>query len=273
MKKELLLEERKEVSLKILKKIDLVCRKHGIRYYLGYGTLIGAVRHKGFIPWDDDIDIWVMWKDYNRILDILGKETRYEILSDRTDRQYPHLFAKVSDPDTTIEKIVKTKGDFRRGIGVDVFPLCPFTDNKEFRRRYSFLITANKVFGKAKMTSGKPRKSMKDRAVLIGSKAVSAAGIGDRFWRKKLESFLNHALDYAKESELLFSPFSPYRWRDVHRRSDFEDIVDLQFEDCRFRAPKGYDNILRDIYGDYMQLPPVEKRSSGHDVVAYRIRE
>lgn len=272
VKKELLLEERKEVSLKILKEIDRVCRKHDITYYLAYGTLIGAVRHKGFIPWDDDIDLWVMWKDYYRLIDALEKETGYEIINDRKDRMYPLLFTKVSDPETAIEKVSKKKGDFRRGIGVDIFPLCVYEDSKRFRRRHTFLLIPNKVICQSKMLRGKPDKSLRDKVAIIGCKAASTVGLGDRFWKKKrLESWLAH--NRQKEGGLVFNPYSPYKWRDVHRAEDFERTVELPFEDSSFMAPAGYDRILTEIYGDYMQLPPVEKRNSGHDVIAYRIEK
>ena len=118
------------------------------------------------------------------------------------------------------------------------------------------------------MLEGKPDKSLRDKTVIAGCKAASTVGLGDRFWKKRLESWLDY--NQERKDGLLFNPYSPYKWKDVHRKEDFEDTLELKFEDGIFKAPSGYDRVLREIYGDYMQLPPEEKRNSGHDVVAYK---
>lgn len=128
--REIDLERRKEISLDILLEIKRILEKHEIKYYLAYGTLIGAIRHKGFIPWDDDIDIWVGVDDIKRALDILMSESKYDILSLYEHRSnWNRPFAKVSDPRTIICNRDK-RATVDRGVAVDVFPLFPIGNLK-----------------------------------------------------------------------------------------------------------------------------------------------
>lgn len=116
------IEEIKKIQLEILKYVDQFCSQNNIKYALGYGTLIGAVRHKGFIPWDDDIDIIMRRNDYNRFIELFSKETgRYKVWSHNLQTDYPIPYAKVTD-----EKTLKLEGTnyyVERGVDIDVFPL------------------------------------------------------------------------------------------------------------------------------------------------------
>lgn len=259
--KELNLEEKKKIAFDILCKIDEVCRKNSITYYLAYGSLIGAVRHQGFIPWDDDIDIWVNYRDYQRFCVVMEQETNYEILNYEHDSSFPLMFTKISDRNTRVEKINKKNGDYRRGIAVDVFPLiyCP---DKNGLKWPAFMINVIKAL------------TRNDSAALhnpfqkIGCRALNLIGLDKSFWQKKVYKYF----DGIKKMDYLFMPFSEYKLKDVHLAKQFDSTIELQFNDRFFIAPVGYDEILRDIYGDYMELPPEEKRISKHGTVAYLLK-
>lgn len=262
--KELTLQERKDISLEILTELDKVCKRYHIPYFLAYGTLIGAVRHKGFIPWDDDIDVWVKLDDYDRLIKLLQKETEYEILNTGFDVNFPLMFTKVSDSKTSVERIEKKRGDFRRGIAVDIFPLADYPRNRIKRKWFSILLGINKAFSLKKM-NGLDRKKTKDHAIEMACTLFSCIGMNETFWRSRINNFL---LKIAP-GDKLFSPFSPYGFKDVHDKCFFNTCVDLQFEGKVFNGPIGWDEILKKIYGDYMKLPPKEKQISNHDVKAF----
>jgi len=265
--KELTLQERKEISFKILCKIDEICKKNNIKYYLGYGTLIGAIRHNGFIPWDDDIDIWVKLEQYNKLIELINKDSEYEIVNTFVDPAFPLLFTKVSDKTTFVEKIDKSKGDFKRGIAVDVFPLCNGLPKSKIKRiQFSFLQRMNKLISLYDMGALNTKK-ISDLFMNLFCKICHILNLNSLFWRTAIMSFI----EKLPESEFLMNPFSPYKQKDIHNKKCFEDIVEVTFENKKFYAPARYDEVLRNIYGDYMKLPPEEKRISNHSVKAYKL--
>lgn len=265
--RELTLQERKTISLNILSDIDRVCKRHGIQYFMAYGTLIGTIRHQGFIPWDDDIDIWIKWKDYKRLNEILGRETKYEVINLDIYKKCAIQFTKISDPSTLVERKDKTHGDFKRGVAVDIFPLCPFYDGVLFRCELKILATLNKTFSIYICQENATILDIRGKCIRIICKVLSCIGLNQLFWQRKTENLFNK----QKDSELIFSPYSPYKLRDVHKRNSFDATTECLFEGALFDCPVGYDEILHQIYGDYMSLPPREKRISNHDIIAYML--
>lgn len=128
--KQLTVEDAKQIELEILDYIDTLCKKHNINYIINYGTLIGAVRHEGFIPWDDDIDLSMPREDYQRFINIFQKEkSKYELLSLETDKNYFNNFIKITDSTTKIIDTRNTK-TYESGIFIDIFPMDRFDDPK-----------------------------------------------------------------------------------------------------------------------------------------------
>ena len=261
--RELGLEERQLISLNILKHIASVCNENGLDYYLAYGTLIGAVRHQGFIPWDDDIDIWVPYREYNKLLDSLKNKGKYEVLCKKYNDDYPLMFAKVSDP-TTIVKSIKDNGkSFPRGIAVDVFPLADYPNNQFGRIRLKNLLLINKIykFDRLGVYSESPlKKLLLNRCIQI----LNLIG-GRRFWYKKVNMFI----DRIPTSKFVIGLFSPYEVKDIHKKKNFDGTMTALFCGSEFKIPVGYDEILRNIYGNYMELPAEEKRISNHKVKVF----
>ena len=128
--KQLTIEDAKQIELEILDYIDTLCKKHNINYIINYGTLIGAVRHQGFIPWDDDIDLSMPREDYQRFITIFQKEkSKYKLLSLETDKNYFNNFIKITDSTTKIIDTRNTK-TYDSGVFIDIFPMDRFDDSK-----------------------------------------------------------------------------------------------------------------------------------------------
>lgn len=258
--KELSLSEKQALALKIACDIDQVCRKHGIPYFIGYGSLIGAVRHQGFIPWDDDIDLWVPITQFHKFLDIMKNETDYLILDHLHDDKWPRCFTKISDRSTRVKvdsDEMQTGKHF--GVSVDIFPLFPIDKGhtivpKILQCKKMLTIQALNRLGVYN------QKGISGLAKRIRSTILLVLGKNEKYFKNKLlklESTVSHF-------DELGCVISVYKEKDIFPKTAFASSVDLPFEGKMFSAPAGYDTVLRQLYGDYMKLPPVEQRTS-HD--------
>ena len=257
--REIILEEAKKIEFDILKNIADFCEKNNLRYFLAYGTLIGAVRHSGFIPWDDDIDIWMPREYYNRFKEIYYDENNVYKVVKPQDKISRHSFVKVIDTRTAkIEKSIDYKNGYL-GIDVDVFPLDgqPLTESdylewynklQKIYKRYQFLVIDNKG-------------SLKRNVFLPIIKCL----VGKKIWLLKKAELLHKEYSYA-ESEYIGTVESVYNSKNNRYKKEwFDKTVDVSFEGYSFKAPAGYDGILTAMYGDYMKLPPVEKQKIHHE--------
>ncbi len=266
--RELNSQERKTICFNILSDIDGICKRHNITYFMAYGTLIGTIRHQGFIPWDNDIDIWVKWKDYKRLYDIIAEETDYEVINLDTNDKCAIPFTKISDRSTVIEWNDSTRGNYKRGVAVDIFPLCPFENSNSFKFKYKLLYVLNRAFIIWRRQENAAKLDPRGKVIRIACRVLSGIGLGQLFWRRKYEKMFKNS-----SREFVFQPFSTHRLRDVHRAECFGTTVEKEFEGKLFECPAGYDEVLRDIYGDYMKLPPEEERISNDKTTAYLVGE
>ena len=261
-------EECKEVQLSILNFIDKVCEENHLRYYLCGGTLIGAIRHHGYIPWDDDIDIMLPRGDYRKLVELLKDHPKYKCLSMYTQEDYFYPFAKVVDTDTSM---VEHNADLQienYGVYVDLFPVDGLPSDRAKNHRYYkkvmrlrnryYLAISNRPW-----KSRNPLKSILLRLLFIYSKAV-----GWRYLLEKLDR-LSQRYDF-ESSELVGVPCAGYGERETYHRSLYEKTLRVPFEQYSFNIPAGYDEYLTCLYGDYMQIPPKEKQVTRHDFIAYR---
>lgn len=264
--KELSLDERKTLSLDILRSIDRKCHELNVRYYLAYGTLLGAVRHSGFIPWDDDIDIWVPVKEIKLLCDSIRNDGDYDVIDFWSSVANPNTFAKISKKGTYIkDKYSDGLFEFTRGIAVDVFPLygCDNERNIQSIIKCKHMIQRRRIF-----RLGGYRKKDSNLAGLIKDTYLqldAAIHPDELYWNKKYFKLTTTATCMSK----IGCPSSPYGQKDVFAIRCFQGNEMLTFENEQFRVPCGFREILESLYGDYMQLPPPEKRISNHDVTAY----
>lgn len=253
--KEISFDEHKNIQLDILKEVASFCEEKGIRYYLSDGSLIGAIRHKGFIPWDDDIDIEMPRPDYNKFkkMFVNHKKLRFVAPGD-LDSRYHH--GKVIRTDTLkMEKGIKYNADYL-GVDIDVFIVdgCP-DDEEEYDRLRKKIFRLYNTYAQIKcglIGSAKHKlKIMLMRAIYGPPKKI----IDKAFELCERYSFdeSKYIARYERFSLGFRVPADCY--------SDFEY---KEFEGMKFRVPKGYDTILKAQYGDYMELPPENERITHH---------
>ena len=251
--REMTLEEIKKIDVEILDVIAKFCDERKINYWIDCGTLLGAIRHKGFIPWDDDVDIGMLRPDYDRFMnEFNGYDPRYEFCCFENKSEWPLAFGKVLN---------------RAGAGqVDVF----FYDNapdddkalrKMFRRR-NFLHKLNSLRRKRifNPVNGNIFRRM------LGHAARFMLRLFPRYYFVK--KLIKNSKRYVSEDTKRVGNFSA--WDFAYCSKDvFDSFIDVEFEGKKYKAPAGYDKWLRAFYGDYMQLPPVEKRVQKHNFTAY----
>ena len=261
--KELSLDEIKAIELDILKWIDRFCKENKVQYFLDSGTLLGAVRHKGFIPWDDDIDIIMLREDYERFLKLMKNEKEYKLINYKNSDNYLYVFSKVYDDNTIIceqeETIVKP--DY--GIYVDIFPIDKLPDNKLLCRLFQFLILMRKRQIWA-VTMPPVRSKFIFKLIYL----FSLRKKNFRYYLGKLDKFIQKY--NKKDTKVIWGATASF---DSYRRIPIHTVcgkVKMEFEGFLFDAMAGYDEYLTCIYGDYMKLPPKEKQISNHSFMAYK---
>jgi len=268
--KELSLDELKSVSLDILKDVDRFCQAKGLRYTLAYGTLLGAVRHGGFIPWDDDIDIMMPRPDYDRFVREYSGDG-LEVVSLATEPDCYISFARVQDTRRTVVHSLSpwASPKVAKGVWIDIFPLDGASDSfDEHKKRHSRIFKEYRRMLRRRRLKGEVTPEFgKVRLLKVFFKRLIHP-----IWY--FESPLGHLANMQEIlSEVEFGSTShvaqlscPDCMNDWFLFSDLEPSVRLKFEDAEFPVPCEYDKILRSMYGDYMVpvLPPEHSRASNY---------
>lgn len=256
----------KSVLVETFMAFDNFCKRHEIRYYAAYGTLIGAVRHNGLIPWDDDIDVWMPRKDYERFLTFRGNvEGHYDIMDSRDENYWLLSLAKFVDTDTTLWEFEHYP--CLTGVYIDVFPLyeCNADTAMVLRREYdetSFKLT----YAMANHTVGQFVTLLARRDIRTFAKYLKDSLYYRPRYKKYLQDYMSVVQRIKDSKGNMYVAFDGlYQEREIYKKEWLASIVKLPFEDMEVDAPIGYHEILTQVYGDYMQLPPEEKRVSHHN--------
>lgn len=258
--KKISLEEQKTIMLNILDAVVNFCEKNNLRYFLAYGTTIGAVRHKGYIPWDDDIDICIPRPDYEFLLKNFDKENSlYKTISIYNNQDYGMPFAKVHDTRTRINER-KYKAD-NYGIYIDVFPLDGVFSDLQIYLCWSL----RKILNCKKAEIGQGRSKIKDTLIYI------CKGFLFPIKTRHIIKMMNRIgkIKDFESSNYVESFFSTTTKKEKFRKSVFNNYRLQEFEGRNYRIPVDYDTYLKQQYGDYMKLPPLEKQKSHHDSEAW----
>ena len=259
--KKIEITEMKELMLDIMSSIDKYCRENGLRYSLAYGTLIGAIRHQGYIPWDDDIDIWMPRPDYMRFM----KEYKHEYYKAYCAELTPgwdRFIAKVCDERTVIDE---GHGEIC-GVYVDIFPIDGWPEGeKGIKKHYSKVMRYLRLWSSLHYTKNMTLSGSNGLSKNIKIAVSRLLGIffnSNHFLKKLLKAKAQYPYDTSsKVGSLTCGDWAVPRYY-------FDDLTVHPFENYIFIISKEYDALLRVVYGNYMQLPPEEQRVSNHGFTA-----
>lgn len=261
-------QELRTCQINILNFIDGLCEKHKLKYWLDYGTLLGAVRHKGYIPWDDDIDISMFREDYDRLIGICKQnpDKKYKLSCVETDPECMYPFGKVIDTDTVLYEL--GENGIKTGVYVDIFvyddaPIDEAERKKAFDRLDFFAKLRN-----LQLPPNESPLSVRRIAGLFLRKVFSFFLPKQYFTKKIVEAAgIFKELDTGLVSDFT-SPYYTSRW--CVPKEIFKEQIDIEFEGKRYKAPKRYDEWLKIQYGDYMKLPSLEEQKAAqHKITAY----
>lgn len=257
--------ELKRLQLNILDITASFCEKNGINYWLDSGTLIGAVRHKGYIPWDDDIDIGMLRDDYEKFSQSFNKlNNKYKFVCVENDDQYCLPFGKVLDTSTVLYEPDFSGRKMAVYIDVFVFDNAPEDDRivtKMYKKR-DFLRACNIAHTQKHDYEKGIKRSLAFHVLHLVTKPFPT-----NFFAKKMSENAQKYHDVETGLVGNFTAYSPV----VCNKKVFDRFIESEFEGKKYKIPVGYDEWLRTFYGDYMKLPPEEKRISTHKYVAYYI--
>ena len=251
-----LLRRQQMRMLEILLEVDRICKKHDIKYWLSSGTLIGAARHKGFIPWDDDLDIEMLWDDYKRLMKVLPDELpeTMALQNTKTDPNYFCFYAKVRDRRSHLEESNRYDRVWReQGIYIDVFPF--------YRQPLWIHMLSEKAQGHVYKIMNRNLKRETEGAKGVQNDSL----IPPDFWKVRFITRFNEKFFFpllrffckfskARETDGLGIPF-----HDPRHMEDILPLSQMEFEGHMFPVPHDTHAVLTLKYGDYMQLPDIDK--------------
>lgn len=259
------LKHLQQVELMILKDIIDVCEKNNITYFIYGGSALGAVRHGGFIPWDDDVDLIMFREDYEKFFEIAQTQlnNRYELLAPNLQEDYYLPFLKVSLKGTKFQETVTEQVSYNQGIFVDIFILDNVPESDFKRKLHSLkcrLLNVLVLNSEVKFKNKNVFKRYFQYALYYFLKTFSLRN----FLKKRLYKNVTKYKD--NESELVID-HGALCGIVFYDREDFGQGKTVKFGDLNVKVPVNVDRILTQIYGDYMQLPPEDKRYNHAPVV------
>lgn len=260
-------EQLQQITLEILRYFDHYAKEHGLTYYMAGGTLLGAVRHQGFIPWDDDIDLMMPRPDYERLFSIYDNQNKeYILMSCESDPDYKNPYARLSDPRNVLHYRDGTVKD--TGVFIDIFPIDGYPANALSAKLHQYRLAVRRKkmdFKRARSSASRIKEVSKSIARLFLRRSVNE-------YCRQLNR-LAKKYSYAESSYAGVAVTSlAHLFRERNEKKVYSETVFLPFEDLRLPAPAGYDTYLRKLYGDYMQLPPENQRVTQHDYILFTSR-
>ena len=260
------INQLKSIQLEVMDHFDKWCRENGVTYFITAGTLIGALRHKGFIPWDDDIDVVMLRADYEKMLSLYHNDGRYRLYSIEKDPSCVYSYAKIYDTATVL--IEGNENDHSPiGVNIDIFPLDNVTDNYEdgvkMKKQIRLL---NDILG-VKLLDKTNRGVVKN--ILVGVLRILSSFFSYSWLVRRIIAKSKQYIENNDSRYIVNAVIHAKGEKEILEREWFASTVELEFEGRKYKAPVGADQYMRRLFGDYMQLPPEDKRVSHHRFKAY----
>ena len=268
----LTINEMKEKQLKMLIEFDKICKTHNLKYSLCGGTLLGAVRHGGYIPWDDDIDVMMPRPDFEKIMKIKMKNNYYfqDPMVQEEDIPYIYSYGKMFDRNIKLIEFPNSK-NIESYLYIDIFPIdgIPVNEKTHLKlyNKVHRLVLLNRMFEISFYNQKDKTKSWTKKKFWNFIWKIRNI-LPSKFIMKKINKIVHKRNFYYGEK--VGSLVAGYGAQENFMKSDF-DLTEMNFEGISFKVIKGYDNYLRALYKNYMELPPKEKRIAAHDCIAYDV--
>lgn len=260
--------------LDILKEVDRICCKHNIQYWLTGGTLIGAIRHNGFIPWDDDIDIAMHRADYNKFINIAPQElsSQFYLQNWKTEPNFALCFTKIRKNNTLYMETISEKANIHHGIFIDIFAYDKYPTNtiSLLKTKFAMQIISRLMIIKCGFTPWRTVEGSKIwKKIFYVPFYIMAKFINIQSMRNLYQKYVQIA--NKTNSNHVFNSCEINDEKHPLPQSYLSNFIKHQFEDTQFYIPVEYDKLLRHFYGDYMQLPPPEQREGHHNIVELKL--
>lgn len=262
------------VQLEILIEYDRICQANNLPYQLFAGTLLGAIRHKGFIPWDDDIDVVMLRDDYEKFSDICMAQldSKYFLQNYKTDPGFFRQFSRMRRNGTRYIQSGYSDIEMHHGIFIDIFPLdnvIPGSIIEILRCKLLYLLSrVNRLRNKEISTTSSILKRTRSKLIRTTNRIV-AKTVYDRLETKIMKAFNRKSTGYLNH---LTNGTTPQRFkRFLMEDKDFNNIEEKEFEGFRFPISRNHHSLLTNMYGDYMKYPPVENRKPHHGIINVEI--
>lgn len=257
------LKELQKKNIDLISKFKSFCDKHNLKFFLCGGGCIGAIRHSGFIPWDDDLDIFMFRDDYEKLSKIDCSNESFSVVRSNDKFFSGQAFTMVSDKNSTLIKKEQIGLDIPRGVSLDVFPLDGCPDNK-FKQKMQMI---NACIFSLYTTRVIPKKHGK-LLNIVGNLMLKI--IGDNKLKLKIASFFEKNMskyDINKCKYVKELCAGPKYMKNLYDKKIFRSSVMKKFENIELPVPIGYDSYLKTAFGNYMELPPEKERVNSHDIV------
>lgn len=255
-----------QVDLDIVKEVVAICEKHGFTYFMLGGTMLGAVRHKGFIPWDDDIDLGIPRIDYEAFLKVAPKElsSHLKVVNYRTDPDYHYYITRILDTETKVEEERIGNENRYTNASIDIFPIDGTPNNEILRKLYFFRVLYHRALMslcyKDSIDRKRPRGTAEKILLWVMERIPVEKMTTPHMQKEKIDRLLrSQRIDGAK---YIGNIMGAYRTKEIVPAEFYGKGKMYPFEDIELRGMELADEYLTWTYGDYMKLPPEDKRKT-----------